>query len=274
VHFIEAHGARIPAIGLGTWPMRGKECARAVETAIAAGYRHIDTAFIYGNEDGVGEGVRASGVARDGLFVTTKVWPTDIAGGALERSAEKSLKRLGMDYVDLLLIHWPSRSLSAAEMIEPLNAAKRRGLARHIGVSNFTAGLLNEAWRATSEPLIANQCEYHPELSQEKVIATCRKHGMAFVSYTPLGKGAPLTNPAVKSIAERLSRTPAQVVLRWHVQQAGVVAIPKAASKAHIDANFQVFDFELTDADMKALFGLAQRKGRQGESQFSPDWDG
>ncbi len=253
--------------------MRGKECARAVETAIAAGYRHIDTASMYGNEDGVGEGVRASGIARGDIFVVTKVWPTDIAGGGLERSAEKSLKRLGMDYVDLLLIHWPSRSLTVAEMIEPLNAAKRRGLARHIGVSNFSTDLLEESWRVTGEPLVANQCEYHPELSQEKLIANCRKHGMAFVSYTPLGKGTPLTNPVVKSIAQRLGRTPAQVVLRWHVQQPGVVAIPKAASKAHIEANFRVFDFELTDADMKALFGIGHRDGRQNESQFSPDWD-
>jgi diketogulonate reductase-like aldo/keto reductase len=273
VHFIEAHGARIPAIGLGTWPMRGRECARAVEAAIGAGYRHIDTASMYGNEEGVGEGVRASGVPRGEIFVTTKVWPTDIAGGALERSAEKSLKRLGMDNVDLLLIHWPSRSLTVAEMIEPLNAARRRGLARHIGVSNFTADMLAEAWRATREPLVADQCEYHPELSQEKVIVMCRERGMAFISYTPLGKGAPLTNPVVKTIAERLGRTPAQVVLRWHVQQPGVAAIPKAASRAHIEANIAVFDFELTAADMKALFRLSRHNGRQVESQFSPDWD-
>jgi diketogulonate reductase-like aldo/keto reductase len=274
VHFIEAHGARIPAIGLGTWPMRGKECARAVETAIAAGYRHIDTATAYGNEEGVGEGVRASGIARGEVFLTTKVWPTDIAGDALERSAEKSLKRLDTDYVDLLLIHWPSRSLSIAEMIEPLNAAKRRGLARHIGVSNFTAEMLTEAWRATREPLVADQCEYHPELSQEKVIATCRQSGTAFVSYTPLGRSAAFNNPVVKSIAERLGRTPAQIILRWHVQQPGVAAIPKAANKAHIEANIQVFDFDLTDTDMKAIFRLARHNGRQVESQFSPDWDG
>jgi diketogulonate reductase-like aldo/keto reductase len=273
VHFIEAHGARIPAIGLGTWPMRGKECARAVETAIAAGYRHIDTAAIYGNEEGVGEGVRSAGVARGDIFVVTKAWPTDIVGGALERSAEKSLKRLGMDYVDLLLIHWPNRSLTAADMIEPLNAAKRNGLTRHIGVSNFTTDLLEESWRATREPLVANQCEYHPELSQAKLIASCRKHGTAFVSYTPLGKGAALADPAVKSIAERLGRSPAQVVLRWHIQQSGVSAIPKAANKVHIEANIAVFDFELSEADMSALFGIAHRDGRQNESQFSPDWD-
>jgi diketogulonate reductase-like aldo/keto reductase len=273
VDFVEAHGAQIPAVGLGTWPMRGKECARAVETAIAAGYRHIDTAAIYGNEEAVGEGVKSSGVPRGEIFVVTKVWPTDIVGGALQRSAEKSLKRLGMDYVDLLLIHWPNRSLTVAEMIEPLNAAKRSGLARHIGVSNFTVELQDEAWRVTREPLVANQCEYHPDLSQAKLIANCREHGMAFVSYTPLAKGAPLSNPVVKSIADRLGRTPAQVILRWHVQQPGVVAIPKAASKAHIEANFGIFDFELTDADMKKLFAMAHDDGRQNDSQFSPDWD-
>jgi diketogulonate reductase-like aldo/keto reductase len=273
VHFIEAHGARIPAIGLGTWPMRGTECARAVRTAIAAGYRHIDTASIYGNEDGVGEGMRASGIPRGEIFVTTKVWPTDIAGGALERSAEKSLRRLGTDYVDLLLIHWPSRSLSMAETIEPLNAARRRGLARHIGVSNFTAEMVEEAWRATREPLAANQCEYHPELSQEKVLAACRAHGMAFVSYTPLGRSVLFNHPVVRSIAERLGRSPAQIILRWHVQQAGVAAIPKAANRSHIEANIAIFDFELTDTDMAALFRLARHNGRQVESQFSPRWD-
>lgn len=254
---VEAHGARIPAIGLGTYPMRGAACAKAVAYAIGAGYRHIDTATMYENEASVGEGVRAAKVTRADIFVTTKVWPSDIPAGGLLRSAERSLKQLGMDYVDLLLVHWPSRSLSAREMIEPLNAAKRQGLARHIGVSNFGAALLEESWRATSEPLVADQCEYHPLMLQAETIAACRKRGTAFVSYSPIGKGSALRNRTIAAVAGRLGRTPAQVVLRWHVQQ-GLVAIPKSATPERIAANIDVFDFALSDADMAALSALAR----------------
>ena len=165
LQYVSAHGATIPAIGLGTWALRGAECARVVAEAIAAGYRHIDTAASYGNEEAVGAGIRASGIDRAELFLTTKVPESSLAEGACQRSVEASLGRLGLDHVDLILIHWPNRRMSAAEMIKPLVDVKRRGLARHIGLSNFNVALLEEAWQATSEPIVANQCEYHP-LSQ------------------------------------------------------------------------------------------------------------
>jgi diketogulonate reductase-like aldo/keto reductase len=246
--------------------MKGAECAKAVASAIKAGYRHIDTAPIYDNEDGVGEGVLPR--SHD-LFLTTRFGPRPLGATAFRR-AEPADR---VDYVDLILIHWPSKSLPVAETIKPLNAVKRQGLARHIGVSNFTAALLEEAWAATREPLVANQCEYHPFLSQEKVLAVCRKHGMAFVSYTPLGRSALLDQPVVQEIAGRLGRSPAQIVLRWHIQQPGVAAIPKSATSAHLAGNIDIFDFTLDAEDMAALSGLARPEGRQVDFEFSPRWD-
>lgn len=258
---IEAHGARIPALGFGTWRLSGETCAAAVETALGAGYRHIDTARMYGNEAAVGAGLRAAGLKRDDIFVTTKVWRDDIAAGALERSAEASLRDLGLDRVDLLLIHWPNAAIPLGQSIKALCNARRRGLARHIGVSNFPVAMLAQAVALASEPLAANQCEYHPRLDQNAVIAACRAHGMAFVSYSPLGKGDLLADAALSGIARRVERTPAQVVLRWHLQQ-GLVAIPRSGAPEHIRDNFGVFDFALAQADMAAISALRRADGR------------
>ncbi|HEX7072472.1 MAG TPA: aldo/keto reductase, partial [Hyphomicrobiaceae bacterium] len=257
--------ASIPVIGYGTWPLKDEECARGVATALQCGYRHIDTAEMYGNEAAVGEGLRAGGVPRDEIWLTTKVWWENIGDGPLQRSAEASLKRLGVDQVDLLLIHWPSKTIPLAESIRALNDAKRRGLTRHIGVSNFPTRMLDEAVALSEAPLIANQCEYHPHLDQSKVLAACRRHGMAFVSYCPLGRGAVggvLEEPVVREIADRLGRTPAQVVLRWHIQQPSVVAVPKSGNPKRIAENFDVFNFALDDADMQRLSALARPDGR------------
>jgi 2,5-diketo-D-gluconate reductase B len=271
---VEAHGARIPRIGLGTWALRGGECTAAVAAAIETGYRHIDTAAAYGNEKEVGEGLRRSAISRDEVFVTTKVWPDDLADGALQRSAEQSLQRLGLDVVDLLLIHWPSRTIPVAATIRSLNDAKRRGLTRHIGVSNFTTKLLAEAWDATQEPLVTNQCEYHPHLNQDNVLAACREGGMSFTAYSPLGRRAALGERAITDIAARLGRSPAQVALRWLIQQRGVVAIPKSATPVRIRDNLNVFDFTLDPRDMAAIGGLARPGGRILQAGgSSPDWD-
>ena len=176
---VDANGAAIPAIGLGTWPMKGEEAASAVARALETGYRAVVTAAMYGNEDAVGEGLRAAGVARADVFLTTKVWYTDLAPGALQRSAEASLKRLGLDQVDLLLIHWPSPDIPLEGSIAALCDAKRRGVARHVGVSNFPVALLDRAVSLATEPLVANQCEYHPHLDQTKLLAACRRYGLA-----------------------------------------------------------------------------------------------
>ncbi len=273
MHHVAANGAEIPAIGLGTYALRGPDGIRAISEAIRVGYRHIDTAASYGNEEVVGEGVRASGVPREDVFVTTKIPQENLADGEAVRSAEASLKRLGFDYVDLILIHWPNLSMSAVEMMRALNEVKRRGLARHIGVSNFTSSLLAEAWAATEEPLVANQCEYHPYLNQDRVRAACREHDMAFIAYCPLGRQAAMNEAAITSVAAALNRTPAQVVLRWEVQQ-GVIPIPKSSHTKRLEENISVFDFSLSDEEMAAISDLTRtHHERICDFNFSPMWD-
>ncbi|MCX5493470.1 aldo/keto reductase [Kaistia dalseonensis] len=272
MHTVTAHGASIPAIGLGTWMLNGQRCVEAVSAAIGAGYRHIDTAIGYSNETEVGEGIRAAGVPRDTLFVTTKIPPDQLGADAMLRAAEGSLARLKLDQVDLLLIHWPSQTLSAAETIRSLNAVKRRGLTRHIGVSNYTIRLLDEAWAATEEPIVANQCEHHPYLDQTRLRAATHRHGMAFVAYSPLGQAEALDEPVIKDIAAKLGCTPAQIILRWHMQN-GSVAIPRSAHPARIRQNIDVFGFELSADDMAAIDALQSTGTRICDYSFSPEWD-
>jgi diketogulonate reductase-like aldo/keto reductase len=273
--YVTAQGATIPSIGLGTWTLKDQACVEVVAAALASGYRHLDTARMYDNEAAVGEGLRASKIARQHVFLTTKVWADDIGDGDLQRSAEASLKRLGLDQVDLLLIHWPNAGIPLKASIKALCETKRRGLTKHVGVSNFTVALLNDAVALASEPIAANQCEYHPHLDQLKVIAACRQHGVTFVSYTPLGRatsGGVMEEPVVKAIADRLERTTAQVTLRWHVQQ-GLVAIPRSSNKARVAENLAVYDFELTPADMTAVGNLARANGRVVNPTTAPKWD-
>jgi diketogulonate reductase-like aldo/keto reductase len=271
---VEANGARIPALGLGTWTLRDEACSDAVQWALAAGYRHVDTAAMYGNEDAVGAGLRASGLDRDAVFVTTKVWHSDLAPGDLRRSAEASLRRLGLSQVDLLLIHWPNRDIPLADTLRGLNDAKRQGLARHIGVSNFSARLVEEAVRLSREPLTVNQCEYHPFLDQGRVRAACRAHGLAFTSYCPLGKGDLIRNPVIRSVASTHGKTPAQVVLRWHVQQPATIAIPKSGNRMRIAENLDIFDFALSDEEMRRISGLARPDGRMVRPSWPTEFDG
>ena len=265
---VEANGARIPAIGLGTWQLRDEACFEAVRWGLEAGYRHLDTAAMYENEEPVGQALKASGLDRDSVFVTTKVWPSEVAPGALERSAEASLKRLGLSQVDLLLIHWPSADVPVADSVKALAQAKRQGLARHIGISNFSAKLVEQAVAATDEPLVTNQCEYHPYLNQDRVRAAGRRHGMAFTSYCPLGRSGLIGDPTIRAIAEAYERTPAQVILRWHVQQPGTIAIPRSGNRGRIAENLDVFDFALAADEMARISALARPDGRR----VSPAW--
>jgi len=269
---VKAHGAILPVIGLGTWQLSGEKATTAVASAIEAGYRHIDTAIGYGNEAEVGEGLRRSGIARDDVFITSKVPPEQLAADDMMRAAEASLRRLRIDQLDLMLIHWPSRALSAAETIRSLNRVKQRGLTRHIGVSNYTIRLLDEAWAATEEPIVVNQCEHHPYLDQSKLRAATLAHGTAFVAYCPLGRGDVLDEPVIQDIAGRFGRTPAQVVLRWQIQK-GCVAIPKSAHPARIKQNLDVEGFDLPDADIAAIDALKTEGSRMCDTSFSPDWD-
>jgi diketogulonate reductase-like aldo/keto reductase len=269
---IEANGARIPAIGLGTWDLRGRACARVVEQALRLGYRHIDTAQMYENEREVGEGLRASAVKRGEIFVTTKIWPTHFAPHDLERSAKESLVRLRLTEVDLLLLHWPNPRVPLAETLGALARVKQQGLARHIGVSNFTVALIEEAVALCSEPLVCDQVEYHPYLDQAKVKEACVRHGMALVAYSPVARGRIKTESALQQIGERHRKTAAQICLRWLVQQ-GVAAIPRTSQLHRLSENIEIFDFELSDEEMQQISALGSAGGRLTDFGFAPKWD-
>jgi len=272
MNFVEANGAKIPAIGLGTWELRDRTCARIVEQALRLGYRHIDTAQVYDNEREVGEGVRASGVKRDEIFLTTKIWTTHFKPNDLERSAKESLARLRMTEVDLLLLHWPNPQVPLADTLGALARIKSQGLARHIGVSNFTVGLIDEAVAACSEPLVCDQVEYHPYLDQTKVREACARHGMAVVAYSPVAKGRIKNDRALLRIGDRYRKTAAQVCLRWLVQQ-NVAAIPRTSKLERLSENIDIFDFELFEDDMKAISAMGNAGGRLTNYGFAPNWD-
>jgi 2,5-diketo-D-gluconate reductase B len=268
---VEAKGFRIPIVGLGTWALRGRDCARLVEQAIGIGYRHIDTAQMYGNEAEVGEGVRASGLRAE-VMVTTKVQPTMLAPSDLERSVKESLAKLRLDVIDLLLIHWPNPQVPLAETLGAMAKMKREGITRQIGVSNFTVALLEQANKLTSEPLVCDQVECHPFLDQDKVIAACRKAGMAVVAYSPIARGGAKGNKVLEKIGKAHGKTAAQVCLRWLTEQ-GIVVIPRTSKVERLQENFALFDFELSDAEMKEIAGLGHRGGRIVDWSWSPKWD-
>ena len=216
--FVEANGAKIPAIGLGTWELRGRTCARLVEQALRLGYRHIDTAQVYENEREVGDGLRASGVRRDEVFITTKVWTSHFAPHDLERSAKESLNKLRLSEVDLLLLHWPNPRVPLAETLGALAHVRELGMARHIGVSNLTVALVEEAVEKCPAPLVCDQVEYHPYLDQTKVREACARHGMAVVAYSPIAKGRVKNDELLAHIGKAHGKSAAQVCLRWLVQ--------------------------------------------------------
>jgi len=271
---IEANGARIPAIGFGTWTLKDGDCTDMVARAIDAGYRHIDTAAMYANEAAVGEGIRRSGIARDELFVTTKVWWADIASGDLQRSAAESIDKLGIGAVDLFLIHWPNPAIPLEESIGALNETVTSGLTQHIGLGNFPSTLLDEAVSLSAAPIACNQVEYHPLLSQDAIYAACRRHGMAMVAYSPVGQGGEiLAHPLIAGLAAQYGRTPAQIVLRWEVQQEGVAAIPRTKTPARLAENLAVFDFELSAEDHASITALTSKRKRLVNPDFAPNWD-
>lgn len=269
---LEARGVRFPALGLGTWELRGRDCVRIVEQAVRLGYRHFDTAQMYGNEREVGEGIRASGIKRDEVFVVTKVAPDNLAPGLLQRSVKESVGALRLGEVDLLLLHWPNKGIPLAETIDALVSVKRDGFVRNIGVSNYTSALLDEASRLSDDRLACNQFEYHPYLDQSKVLAACRKHGMAAVAYSPIAKGSTKSDSVLARIGKAHGKTGAQVSLRWLIQQ-GVGAIPRTSKVERLAENIAIFDFALTDAEMQDIIRLAHPGGRLVDWSWSPKWD-
>jgi diketogulonate reductase-like aldo/keto reductase len=270
---ITAHGAQMPAIGFGTMELPHRP-AELVAAAIASGYRHIDTARKYGTEERVGEGIRASGIARNELFVTTKVTEENAREADFLRSVETSLKALNLDHVDLLLVHWPQPKVPFSETLGALAKAKRNGLTRHIGVSNFTLAMLDEAVNVCPEPLVTNQIEYHAYLPQDRMIAALKRHGMILTAYCPVARGKLLDDPVVGEIAKARGKTHAQICLRWLIQQPMVAAVPRALEEQHVAENLDVFNFSLTNEEMWGLFDLRKRNIRIADPpERAPKWD-
>ncbi|MEP4768431.1 MAG: aldo/keto reductase [Roseibium sp.] len=263
----------IPAIGLGTFALRGKECTRIVTTALQGNYRHIDTATFYENETEVGEGIRNSGVSREEIFLTTKVWWNQLSANGVKTSITSSLSKLKTDYADLLLVHWPNPDIPLAETIGALLDVKRQGLARAIGVSNFPSELLNKAQALAGGEIAVNQIEYHPFLNQDTLLNTCAELGVVVTAYCPIAKGCVNDNQVIRQIARHHGKTPVQVTLRWFMQKDQMIAIPKSRVAERLLSNIEIFDFALSRAEMNSINSLGRNGGRMIDPDWAPKWD-
>ena len=263
----------IPVLGYGTYPLTGAECRDGVAMALDLGIRHIDTAQLYDNEKDVGHAIAKSGLRRDEIYLVTKVARDNLGRRHFMHSVEESLDKLGVEQVDLLLIHWPPAEADFDQALDSLCAAQGSGLAREIGVSNFTIALMRRAAKRAGQKLINNQVEFHPLLDQSQVRAEAEKLGMVLSAYSPLGRGAVLKDPVVVEVATRLKRPPSEIALRWIIQQ-GVVAVPMTTKRDNARSNLKVLDFELSPADMARL-SEASRQNRRLVSPlgWAPKWD-
>ncbi|MDI3309201.1 MAG: aldo/keto reductase [Acetobacteraceae bacterium] len=263
---------RMPRLGLGTWPMQGAECRAAVESALGLGYRHIDTAEMYGNEEAVGAAIKASGIPRDEIYLTTKVWWDKPKGDAIRRAFEGSLHRLAQPYVDLLLIHWPSPQLDLPDALRMLARLREEGLARAVGVANFPPGLLRRAVESGIAPIACLQVEHHVFLSQRRLLDYTQPRGIVLTSYTPVAKGEVTKDPVIRRIAAKHGATPGQVALAWLLSMPGVAAIPKSASPARQRENLEAVKLALDAEDLAALAALPKDR-RLVNPGFAPDWN-
>lgn len=269
---IKTQGIALPKLGLGTWRLSGETGRAAVESALALGYRHIDTAEMYGNEAEVGAALVASGIPRAALHVTTKCWPDHLEPDALRRAFDASLQKLKLDVVDLYLIHWPSRGMKLGAALEAMLKLKEQGRTRAIGVANFNIALLREAVEEIGAPIACNQVEYHAMLSQAKLLGYMRARNIPLVAYSPLAKGRVAENPVLAGIGRKHGATAAQVGLKWLLDQDIVCAIPKAARKESQQSNLDALKIALDDADRAAIAGLPKNE-RCVLSGNAPDWD-
>ena len=267
---LEIQGTTVPKLGFGTWQLNGRECEEAVRDALEIGYRHIDTAQAYGNEAEVGRGLAAGGVERSEIFVTTKISPADFEPARVRAAAENSLHALGTDYVDMLLLHWPSDDVSLEATLSALVDLREDGKIRQLGVSNFPTGPLRRA--LATAPVFANQVEYHPFLGQQALLELAVERDFMLTAYSPLARGKVPTDPTLNEIAEAHGKSPGQVALRWLLDQPNVAAIPKAASHERRAENFDVFDFELSD-DERAWIDALPKDQREIDPGHAPDWD-
>ncbi|MFB6145670.1 MAG: aldo/keto reductase [Candidatus Nanohaloarchaea archaeon] len=272
MEYINVQGEQVPALGLGTWQINGKECEKIVKNALDIGYRHIDTAQAYDNEEHVGKAIEESDVDREDIWLTTKIWRSNFRHGDVKRSFEESLEKLRTDYVDLLLIHWPHEEIPFRETLDAMAELVEEGKVRNIGISNFASDQIDEAQEVSDKDILTDQVEYHPFLSQEAVLEKVRSYDMMLTAYSPLARGDVMGNSTIKRIADDHNKTEAQVALRWLIQQDNVAAIPKAASREHQEQNFDIFDFRLSSSEMDELSSLA-RNDRKVDPGFAPDWD-
>jgi diketogulonate reductase-like aldo/keto reductase len=269
---IESHGARIPIIGFGTMTLKDDLCIELVEAALHLGYRHLDTAQMYGNEREVGAGLRRSGIRREDVFLTTKVWFNRLAAGDFERSVDESLARLDLPFVDLLLIHWPNAQIPLADSVAALCKVKRAGLAKHIGVANFNIAMVEEANKLATEPLACLQIEAHPYLDQSKVVAAARRHGMAVVGYCPLARGTVPDDEVLQRIGRAHGKSPAQVALSY-LEQQDIIPIPRTSKRERLAENLGSLELTLSAADMAEIDKLKRPNARIVAPPQSPPWD-
>jgi 2,5-diketo-D-gluconate reductase B len=266
-------GIDIPVLGLGTWRMAGDACRQSVETALGLGYRHIDTAAVYGNEDAVGAAVAGAGVARDALFITTKAWiDGQSPKGWLRRSLDASLGRLKLDHVDLFLVHWPYPGMNLGEIGAELAALREARLARAVGVSNFTIAMVRELVETVGAPIACNQVEYHAFLDQTALRRYLGSRGIALTAYCPVAQGKAADSPELQEIGRKRGASAAQVALKWLLDQDGVAAVPKAGRLESQKANLEALDLALDDEDRRAIAALPKDR-RLVNPGFAPEWD-
>jgi 2,5-diketo-D-gluconate reductase B len=271
---VNANGAHIPALGFGTFRMPDADVHRILPQALKLGFRHVDTAQIYKNEQAVGDVLRQSGIPRDDIFLTTKVWVDRVGHDAFIASVDESLSKLQTDHVDLLLLHWPQSEMPLADRIGALNELRTAGKVKNIGVSNFSTALMAEAIKLSDAPIVNNQVEYHPYLDQTKVLMEARKTGMSVTAYYLMADGAVPKDEVLKEIGAKYKKTAAQVVLRWAVQQEDVIALSKTATESRLPENYDIFDFSLSPQEMEAVFALSRTDGRiVSPVHLAPEWD-
>ena len=272
MEYLQTQGIRLPRLGLGTFRLQDDACRVAVESALGLGYRHIDPAEMYGNEEPIGAAIAASGVARNDLHVTTKVWNENLAPDAIRRAFDASLNKLGLDHVDLYLVHWPSKSMNLPAIFETLMKLKQEGRTRAIGVANFNLALLKTVVEEIKAPIACNQIEYHVMLDQTKVARYLAAKSIPLVAYCPLAKGEVASDPTLMKIGRKHGASAAQVALKWLLDQDGVAAIPKASRAESQQANLDAQHVGLDDEDKKAIAALPKDK-RCVNPGFAPGWD-
>lgn len=261
--YVEMPNLKVPTVGLGTWSLRGSTATSLVESALDMGYRLVDTAQFYENEAEVGRAIKNSAVKRQDILITTKIWPTQFAYPAFLKAVDQSLKALKQDYIDLLLLHWPSASIPLSETLKALVEVKNNGKVLNIGVSNFEPELLQQAVDYCGKnQIITNQVEYHALLDQMKVLNAVRSHSMFLTAYSPLAQGKVVNHPLLKQIGQKHNKTPAQIALKWLVDQQAVVAIPRSKNRDRLQSFLELFDFDLTDSETEQVNRLQSVAGR------------